>query len=94
MLEFTTDTVMFDTVFATVGSTTHNFRVHNRNKKSIVISSITLAGGTASKFRMNVDGITGSQLFDVEIPANDSIFIFVEVTIDQSSGNLPFIVKD
>lgn len=94
MLEFTTDTVMFDTVFTTIGSTTHNFRVHNTNNKTIVISSISLAGGTSSKFRLNIDGEPGTFWNDVEIPAGDSIYVFVEVTIDQSSGTLPFIIND
>ncbi len=71
MLEFTTDTVMFDTVFTTIGSTTHNFRVHNTNNKTIVISSISLAGGTSSKFRLNIDGEPGTFWNDVEIPAGD-----------------------
>ena len=93
-LHFTTDTVMFDTVFTTIGSTTHNFRVHNRNKKAIVISSIELAGGVSSLFRINVDGISGTTFSDVQIPAEDSIYIFVEVTIDQTAGVLPFIIND
>ena len=93
-LEFTTDTVMFDTVFATVGSTTHNFRVHNKNKKAIVISSIQLEGGFNSQFRINVDGISGTSFTNIEIPAGDSIYIFVEVTIDQTSGVLPFVIND
>lgn len=93
-LEFTTDTVMFDTVFTTVGSTTHNFRVHNKNKRAIVISSIELGAGVNSVFRMNVDGVSGTSFTDIEIPAGDSIYIFVEVTIDQSTGVLPFVIND
>jgi len=93
-LHFTTDTVMFDTVFTTIGSTTHNFRVHNRNKKAIVISSIELAGGVNSPFRINVDGVSGTSFSNIEIPAKDSIYIFVEVTIDQTAGVLPFIIND
>ena len=94
ILAFSADTVLFDTVFTTIGSTTQYLRVYNSNKKRINISSIKLAGGSASAFRINVDGISGNQFSDVEIPGNDSLFIFVEVTIDQSTGNLPFIVAD
>jgi len=93
-LDFSTDTVLFDTVFATVGSTTHQFRVYNNNKKNIVISSIRLAGGGNSQFRINVDGLSGTYFEEVEIPPNDSIYVFVEVTIDPSSGTLPFIIND
>ncbi|MFH1319271.1 MAG: choice-of-anchor Q domain-containing protein [Bacteroidota bacterium] len=93
-LEFSTDTVLFDTVFTTIGSTTYYLKVYNRNKKMINISYIHLAGGSNSRFRMNVDGIPTNYLTDVEIAAQDSMYIFVEVTIDQTSGTLPFIVSD
>ena len=93
-LSFSTDTLLFDTVFTTIGSTTHYLKVYNPNKKRVNISSIKLAGGSNSSFRINVDGISGLQFSDIEIPGNDSIFIFVEVTIDPSSGSLPFIVSD
>ena len=93
-LEFSVDTIVFDTVFTTVGSTTHQLRVYNRNKLSIVISSIRIAGGSGSQFRMNVDGLPGNSFTEIEIPGKDSIYIFIEVTIDPSSGFLPFIVKD
>ena len=43
---------------------------------------------------MNVDGVSGTSFTDIEIPAEDSIYIFVEVTIDQSSGVLPFVIND
>jgi len=93
-LEFSTDTVLFDTVFATIGSTTHHLKVYNRNNKKIIISSIRLAGGSSSQFRMNVDGIPATSVTDIEIPKKDSLYIFIEVTIDPTNGQLPFIVKD
>ena len=93
-LEFSTDTVLFDTVFTTIGSTTHFLKVYNRNNKKIIISSIRLAGGSSSQFRMNVDGIPATLVTDIEIPRKDSLYIFIEVTIDPTNGLLPFIVKD
>lgn len=93
-LEFSTDTVLFDTVFSTIGSTTHFLKVYNRNNKKIIISTIRLAGGSNSQFRINVDGIPGTSVTDIEIPKKDSLYIFIEVTIDPTNGLLPFIVKD
>jgi len=93
-LEFSVDTVVFDTVFTTVGSTTHQLRVYNRHKRNIIVSSIRIAGGSGSQFRMNVDGLPGNSFTEIEIPGEDSIYIFIEVTIDPSSGTLPFVVKD
>jgi len=93
-LEFSLDTVVFDTVFTTVGSTTHQLKVFNRNSQTILISSIRIAGGSGSQFRINVDGLSGSSFTEIEIPGKDSIYIFIEVTINPTAGVLPFIVKD
>lgn len=43
-LVFSRDTVVFDTVFTTVGSATRNFKVYNFSSKAVRISSIQLAG--------------------------------------------------
>jgi hypothetical protein len=93
-LTFSQDSILFDTVFTHIGSTTKLFRVHNPNKGKINISSIKLARGTASYFRLNVDGVAGKSFTDVEIAAGDSIYIFVEVTIDPTNQLNPFIYKD
>ena len=85
---------MFDTVFTSVGSSTELFTVHNNNNKPIKISSITLGGGLTSPYRLNVDGVPGKSFSDVEIGPNDSIWIFVEVTIDPHNQNTPFVVSD
>lgn len=93
-LEFSQDTVFFDTVFTSLGSTTQSFTVHNTSKQRIRINSIRLAGGTASPYRMNVDGIPGVEIRDMEIEASDSMYIFLRVTIDPDDQNSPFIVND
>lgn len=85
---------MFDTIFTTVGSTTQSFRVINRRNQSILISSIELAGGEHSAYRLNIDGELANELYDVEIPPNDSIYIFVELTVDPNGFNQPMIVQD
>jgi hypothetical protein len=93
-LAFSADSILFDTVFTTVGSTTRSFKIYNRHKESIRISSIRLARGSASNFRINVDGTPGISFNDVEIAANDSAFVFVEVTVNPSSANTPFVITD
>lgn len=80
-LNFSTDTVTFDTVFTTIGSTTKFFRVYNPHKNRIKISEISLAKGNTSNFRINVNGVPGNAQ-NLEIAANDSLFIFVEVNVD------------
>ena len=93
-LTFSTDTILFDTLFTTIGSSTYTLLVSNTLDKPVNISQLYLGNGQNSKFRMNVDGVSGFHLSDVEIPAHDSIYIFVEVTIDPNSGTGPMLVTD
>lgn len=93
-LEFSVDTVMFDTVFTTIGSTTRYLKVYNPYNENVLISRIRLSGGDFSNFRMNVNGEAKNEVYEVEVPARDSIFIFVEVTIDPNGQNLPMVVQD
>ncbi len=93
-LEFSNDSVIFDTVFTSLGSATHRLMVHNTSGSRIKISSIRVASGESSAYRINVDGEAGVSFRDVEIDGGDSIFIFVRVTIDPTDLNNPFVVED
>lgn len=95
-LRFSTDTLTFDTVFTTVGSATTKMLVYNRNNKAINISSIRLSGGKNSSFRINVDGSRNENhsFENIEISAKDSMYVFVEVTIDPNNANSPVLVED
>ena len=55
-LSFSRDSLSFDTVFSTIGSTTSGFAIYNRNSKEVSISSITLTNGATTGFHMVVDG--------------------------------------
>lgn len=93
-VSFSTDTLTFDTLFTTIGSTTKFFIIRNTQKEAIIISNIKLAGGATSSYRMNVDGDAGINFNDIEIPAKDSLYVFVEVTVNPNAANLPFIIED
>ncbi|MFN5182421.1 MAG: choice-of-anchor Q domain-containing protein [Bacteroidota bacterium] len=93
-LNFSQDSVLFDTVFTTVGSTTKYFRVYNNNNQRINISNIRLAKGESSPFRFNADGIYGKSINNIEIDANDSIFVFVEVTVNPNLATTPLVIRD
>jgi hypothetical protein len=93
-LEFSSDSIIFDTVFTTVGSITRNLKVYNRHDQAVKISNIRLLGGTESYYRINVDGAPTIEESDIEIAGNDSLFIFIRVTIDPTSGTTPFVVSD
>jgi hypothetical protein len=93
-LQFTTDTVSFDTIFTSIGSSTQWLTVKNPSRYSVNISKIFLAGGQNSPFSVNINGINGTEDRDVKIPAGDSIYLFVEVTIDPTRQNNPMIIHD
>ncbi len=93
-LEFSQDSILFDTVFTTIGSATRNIRVINKNNQKINISSIKLEQGQNSNFFLNVDGIPGKEVNDIEILANDSIYIFVQVNVNPTNSNSPLIIQD
>jgi hypothetical protein len=95
VLSFSHDTLSFDTVFSTVGSTTLTFMVYNRHDKPLLINSIRLSGAGDSGFRINVDGFSGNDFTDlVEIRAGDSIYVFVETRLPENSADAPFVRMD
>ncbi len=93
-LAFSVDTVMFDTVFTSIGTITYELMVYNPAKKDVLISSIIVAKGVDSYFRVNVDGSSGNSFEDIPLRAGDSMYIFVEATIDPLNMNNPMVVQD
>jgi hypothetical protein len=93
-LAFSQDTVVFDTVFTTVGSSTRRFKIFNPSNRQVNVSKVYLGGGENSPFRMNLNGMSGTSFDDVTIPGNDSLFCFVEVTLDINEQNYPMIIED
>jgi hypothetical protein len=43
---------------------------------------------------MNVNGLPGTSFNDIELRAGDSLWIFVEVTVDPNTQLLPYIIQD
>ena len=93
-LGFSTDSVIFDTVFTTVGSVTKRLMIYNKSDNKLNISNINLTGGPSSAYRINLDGEPGSSFSDVEINGNDSLYLFVRVTINPQDNNNPYVVED
>ncbi|MFK7749791.1 MAG: hypothetical protein AB8B65_15450 [Kordia sp.] len=95
-LQFSKDTVYLDTVFTNIGSSTYNLKVYNRSDDDIRIPTIQLGEGENSNYRLNIDGIAGKVFEDVELLANDSMFVFVETTLDINdfAGGNQFLYTD
>jgi hypothetical protein len=94
LINTSSDTLRFDTVFTTTGSITKSFKIFNLNNQKLRLSNVKLMGGTTSAFKLNVDGTPGVNFNNIEIEPNDSVYVFVSVTINQNSANLPFIIQD
>ena len=92
-LDFSVTQISFDTVFTTVGSVTKRFTVINNNKFPVSVN-VRLGGGKSSCFSINVDGETGPEVNDVEIAANDSMFVHVKVNVNPGDQNTPFLITD
>ncbi len=96
-LRFSKDTIFLDTVFTNIGSSTFNLKVYNDSDETINIPTVRLGTGEDSDYRLNVDGVAGRTFENVEILANDSIFVFVETTTDINEigeGALEFLSTD
>lgn len=93
-LAFSVDTVMFDTVFTSLGSSTHQLKIYNNYPEDLSISEMRLMGGEASHFKINLDGEAGVEFRDKVIPAKDSLFTFLKVTIDPNDQSTPFVLED
>lgn len=102
-LRFSKDTVYLDTLFSNIGSSTYTLKVYNTTDNNISIPKIKLQKGQNSNYRLNVDGmtgdtpLTGKEFTNVELLAKDSMYIFIETTIDIQSlatNNTQFLYTD
>ena len=93
-LSITADSLKYDTVFTTTGSITKSFKIINENNQKLQLSKIKLGGGAASSFKININGNNITEANNIELDANDSIYVFVSVSINPNTANLPFIISD
>lgn len=95
-LEFSADTLRFDTVFTELGSATRILKIYNRHSKSIRVGKIYLENGAQSRFNLNVDGLPGDSHENLEIAPKDSLYVFAEVTVnpDAPPSASPFVISE
>jgi hypothetical protein len=93
-VSFSADTVSFDTVFSAVGSVTMEFRAINRGSDPLLIDRIYLGGGTGSPFRLNINGVPAVSSDKITLAHGDSLFVFVDVTIDPANEVNPVAILD
>lgn len=93
-IRYSTDTLTFDTVFTSLGSFTLSVKIFNQENQKVKLSSVRLEGGDRSFFRLNVNGVSGNNVADMELAAKDSMYVFATVTIDPTNEDNPFLVSD
>lgn len=93
-IRYDVDTFMFDTVFTDQGSSTRTLKIFNSEKQRLLLSSIRLKNGNASRFYLNVNGTSGQSVQNVDLLAEDSLYVFLGVNIDPSNEDDPFMVSD
>ena len=92
-LLFSHDSVAFDTVFTTMGSSTRRIMVYNPNANAMVISQVSMRDGRY--FHINLDGENNpDNLHNIPIRGGDSLFLFVRVQVDPQDSNSPVLVND
>jgi hypothetical protein len=92
-LSFSHDTVLFDTVFTAMGTSTHRVMVYNPNKNAISIKQVSMQEG--KYFHINLDGENDlDKLRDVIVRGEDSLFLFIRAHIDPLDENSPVLIED
>ncbi len=79
-LEFSADTVLFDTVFTTVRTVTKRLWVYNRNRGAVK-TDVSLAAAAGTPFSVLINGDAGPAVSGVTIRGNDSLLVLVRAVI-------------
>lgn len=98
-LQMSKDTIFFDTIFTRQTGTTYPisvtkiFSVKN-TENAWVKASFRLGGGKNSPYKINIDGIAGPEINQLEIGPNDSVFVFLQCALQANNTNNPALVLD
>lgn len=79
LLRFSADTLFLDTVYNQVRSETYAVKIYNDENSDVMIPKISLETGSASLYRINLDGKAGTEFTNVALRKKDSLYIFVEI---------------
>ncbi|MBC6608145.1 hypothetical protein H8B13_15060 [Hymenobacter sp. BT188] len=92
-LEFSADTLLFDTIFVQTGTVTKRLWVYNRNRRAVQVEQIALKTAN-SPYTLTVSGASGPSTQDVEIRGRDSLLLLVKAKLGPGAENTPFLVED
>jgi len=92
-LQFSTDTVFFDTILTTTPSLTKRLTIYNPNKNAVELDEISILN-PRTPFTLTVNGQRNTHFQKVHLLGKDSLRIFVETQIRDRQEDLPFLVHD
>lgn len=88
------DSVQFNEVFTTQLQPTQSVKIFNGSEQAVNVQELQLAGGKNSPFKINVNGQAGTEFSSLNLPKNDSFYVFVTVALPENNSDAPFEVKD
>ncbi len=92
-LEFSLDSLTFDTIFTGLPSTTKQLKIYNRSSKPILIDNINLKKNSTN-YQLNINGIAGNHAKQITIPAKDSLYIFVQLHVPDSKQDAARLIEN
>lgn len=92
-LNFSTDTIQFDTLFTGRQSITRRLKIYNPGNKAIMLDHIKLQQ-QSNQFDLILNGQKGANFSDQLLLGNDSLLLLIEAEVDQSDLNNPFVIRD
>lgn len=93
-LQFSTDTVFFDTLFTTERSITRRLRVFNPSAKGVLLDAIQLEGGESSSYTLFVNGRPGKHFAGQRLMGGDSLLLLLEARLPGTGSNAPYAATD
>ncbi len=92
-LEFSADTISFDTIFGGYTTPYQTLKVYNNSGERIKIASINYSSSNPY-FMVNINGRNSHNVANIEIADGDSMSIFVQTNGECSGSEVPFALFD
>lgn len=93
-IEFSVDSLHFDTLISGVTSHVRTVKIFNKSNEDIQFDKIQLMNGNSSPFTINLNGRVGNEFSSVQISANDSIYLFVNIAPLNNDEDDIYILND
>lgn len=99
LLKFSKDTVLFDTIFTRQPGSIYPISVTKiisvkNTENAWVKANFNLGGGIKSPYKMNIDGVAGKEIKNLEIGPQDSVFVFIQCALEANNQINPALILD